>query len=111
MRNQELRDKNFYSDGVLIATKYTRLVNGGRGSYIEFSEECFKEDVFEVQPGQEYRTTPKWTKIVFYLWYRLKNSHKKVYFQLKEVDYADYVPGFYYIFVKDLDFDGELYEE
>lgn len=111
MRDQSLKEKNFYSDGKLIATKYTRLVNGGRGSYIEFSEDCFEKDVFELQPGQEYRTTSKWMNIVFYLWYRLRNSHKKVYFQLKTVDYADYTPGFYYIFVKDLEFEGELYSE
>jgi len=33
------------------------------------------------------------------------------YFQYKKADYADYLPGYYYIAPKDLVFEGELYVE
>ena len=111
MRDIEIKSKDFFVDDVLIATGYTRVVHGGRGQYIEFHPDSIIDSELEVEPNQEYRLTDKWKKLVYYAWYRTKTGAKKVYFQYKKADYADYLPGYYYIAPKDLTFEGELYIE
>lgn len=108
---KDIKPKEFFVDGLLIATGYTRVVHGGRGKYIEFHPESVIVDELEVEPNQEYRLTEKWKNLVYYAWYRTKAGTKKVYFQYKTVKYADYLPGYYYIAPTDLTFDGELYTE
>lgn len=111
MRDLSWKDKEFFVDEHLLARGYTRLVVGGRGAYIEFPPDLIDEDLLEPEPNEEYRLLPEWYSKVFYAWLRTKYGHKKVYFQYKTVDYADYLPGYYYIFVNDVNFDGDLYEE
>jgi hypothetical protein len=111
MRDLSIKNKDIYCDGILIATGYTRVVHGGRGQYLEIPIECAEQDYFEVVPGQEYRLTEKWKHIAYYAWYRVKESLEKVYFQYKKVNYADYLPGYYYVSVKNLTYEGELYTE
>lgn len=111
LRDISIKEKDFYLSGVHIADSYTRVVHGKRGAYVEFLPQNIDLNQIEVEPGQEYRLTDKWKKLTYYAWYRTKESHKKVYFQYKKVDYADYLPGMYYISVKDLEYDGELYTE
>lgn len=111
MRDISNKSKNIFVGEELIANEYTRVVAGGRGKYLEIPEQSFNKEILEVQPGQEYRLTDKWKNLAFYAWYRTKVNKEKVYFQYKKVDYADYLPGYYYIGVKNLKYDGELYEE
>jgi hypothetical protein len=111
MRNIEIKSKDFFVGNILVANGYTRVVHGGRGKYAEFHPDSILTEALEVEPNQEYRLTEKWKKLVYYAWYRTKVGAKKVYFQYKKADYADYLPGYYYIALKDLIFEGELYTE
>lgn len=86
----------FYStEGTKIANGYLRIVIGKRGPYIE----CSKEQLFMqnlcILKECEWRTR---SYSAFYVEYRSRdNSDLKIYFQKKRVDYADYLPGLFYI--------------
>lgn len=82
-----------------IATAYRRVVIGQRGPYIEFS----KNDIFEKQlyipKSQLYRLSdPK----VYYIEFRTIDKDIKVYYQMRNVAYADYLINHFYISPKDL---------
>lgn len=81
--------------GVKIASKYTRVVTGGHGPYIEFTEEdlLFKP---VTKKGQEWRTEPKYAHCK-YEWLTHPELDIKIYKQKHKVKYADYVPGMFYI--------------
>lgn len=111
MRDIQIKAKNFFVNDELIATGYTRVVHGGRGAYLEIHPDSMVESGLEPEPKQEYRLTEEWKKLAYYAWYRTKVGFKKVYFQYKKVNYADYLPGYYYIDPKDLTYEGELYTE
>ena len=111
MRDLTIKLKDFHIGNQHIANSYTRVVDGGRGKYIEFPPESINLSEIEVEPGQEYRLIEKWKSIAFYGWYRTIKTNKKVYFQYKPVDYADYLVGYYYIAPKDLEFEGDLHTE
>lgn len=111
MRDIEIKAKDFFVEGVLVANGYTRVVCGGRGPYIEIHPDSMIESMLELEPGQEYRLEDKWKQTVYYAWYRTKVGLKKVYFQYKKVSYADYLPGYYYVALLDLDYSGDLYIE
>jgi len=90
--------------GLRVATGYTRIVIGGRGPYIEFSEHMMNIPAMEIPVEQEYRLTDK---RVYYIEYRtLDIEHVKVYLQVREVAYADYKIGMYYISPFDLMVNG-----
>jgi len=99
------------SKGPLLAKGYTRLVVGGRGSYIEIDPEQIERSHIEPEPGQEYRFHGKWREKAFYGWHRTKVAQRKVYEQFRHVGYADYVPGYFYVSPDDVVFEGELYVE
>lgn len=80
----------------VIYTSYMRTVVGDHGPYIEFAEEQLACHLI-VQPGQEYRMTPKFIKNVKYLWMTPDFGALKIYKQLKKVSYADYLPSMYYV--------------
>jgi hypothetical protein len=98
--------------GTLIATDYVRVEHGGRGKYIEFAPEHMIMDNLIIPENHKYRFTDYWKKIVYYLEYRSNDdSNVKIYHQLKEVDYAQYKIGMFYIAPRDLIFEGELKDE
>ena len=81
--------------GLIIASGYARVVLGGRGPYVEFSENQI--DIFQcaIPDNQKWRLT---NSNVYYLEYRTNDdSHVKIYHQTKIVDYADYKIGMYYV--------------
>ena len=86
-------------DGTVIATGYERIVIGDYGAFIEISPQNIVKSVLCCKQGQEYRyKDPNFVDRVKYLWLTAKDkSDCKIYFQKKTVDYADYVPGMYYI--------------
>lgn len=87
--------KDLTIKGIPVAGKYTRIVTGGHGPYIEFTE---KDLMFEpvTKKGQEWRTEPKY-KQCKYEWLTHPNVDIKIYKQRHKVKYADYVPGMLYI--------------
>lgn len=85
--------------GAKIATGYRRIVIGDYGAFVEVVAEQIVRDALCVKKGQEYRyKDERFAEHVKYLWLTAKDaSDCKIYLQKKTVDYADYVPGMYYI--------------
>lgn len=81
--------------GVQIATGFIRIVHGDRGAYVEFDPSQLEEDYLFIPKDKEWRVRhPN----AYYIEYRTTDGEfVMVYKQKKEVDYADYVPGMYYI--------------
>lgn len=83
-----------------IATGYNRIVIGKRGPYIEFSDNNINKDLIIIPESGIWRI---YSDLAYYIEYRtLDESNVKIYFQKKEVDYADYRIGYYYISPFDL---------
>ena len=84
-----------FLDGTLFANDYIRVVHGGRGDYIELSEDQIKVELVsnfnQVLPDK--LTDEKF----FYYWLIPEGRTEKVYWQVKPVTYADYRRGLYYI--------------
>ena len=79
--------------GLVLARGYVRVEFGGRGPYIEFSpcqivHEAIKPIKAKWVQYSEFRSTDI--------------SNVKLYFQKQTVDYANYVPGMWYISPFDL---------
>lgn len=98
------------SQGPQLSPVYTRLVTGGRGSYLEIPDSHLDKTLIEVEPGQEYRLTERWQRLAYYAHYRTVDSHRKLYLQYKPVEYADYLPGYWYISLSHV-LGGPWYEE
>ena len=93
--------------GLVIANGYRRLVIGGRGAYIEFSDEHIEHLNLYVPDNEKYRFQSDWPSKVFYFEYRtIDECNVKVYHQNQHVGYADYQPGMYYISPSDLQWGG-----
>lgn len=77
----------FTRSGELLATGYSRVVIGVRGPYVEFAAEHLNSGAL------------KETNLPHYYYEELRTSADdvKVYAQLRRVDYADYVPGMFYV--------------
>lgn len=89
----------FSLDGMQLCRGYDRIVIGDYGAFVEISPEYILQNNLCCKVGQEYRITDeRYAKNVKYLWLTAAdNSDCKIYLQKKQVDYADYVPGMYYI--------------
>lgn len=89
----------FTHEGTLIANGYRAIVIGDYGAFIEIAPEQMVKDAIVVERGQEYRIfDPQYREHCKYHWYTAKdNSHVKLYFQQKTVDYADYKVGMWYV--------------
>ena len=89
----------YTKSGEQVATGYTRVVIGGRGPYVEFTDkELLKENLY-VPNGSMYRLT---SGTVYYDEYRTNKDFVMVYRQKKTVAYADYKKGMWYISPFDL---------
>lgn len=78
----------YLKTGLLFANGFIRVVHGGRGDYVEFMHDQVCEDSLVRQMEPHY----------YYIEYRTKDSQNaKVYYQMNKVDYADYIPGMFYI--------------
>lgn len=104
----------FSPGGLMLCNRYNRIVIGDYGAFVEILPEDIIHENIKVKKGQEYRDfDERYSKRVKYSWLTANdNSDIKIYFQKKKVDYADYVPGRYYIspyecsFSRVLDKDG-----
>ena len=91
----------FYTKGgLLVGNGYNRIVIGKRGPYIEFRPEQIIIESITIPSQELWRTT---SEVAYYVEYRTTDVfYVKVYFQTKEVDYADYKIGHYYMSPFDL---------
>jgi hypothetical protein len=81
--------------GFHLASGYQRVVIGARGPYLEFTSEQVQIGNLHVPDTQLYRVSADY---VYYVEYRSNcKADVKIYHQKKRVDYADYVPGMFYI--------------
>lgn len=89
----------YSAEGTMICTGYQRVVIGDYGAFIEILPTQICRNALICKKGQEYRfNDERYAKNVKYLWLTTKDaSDCKIYLQKKKVDYADYVPGLYYI--------------
>lgn len=99
-KNEQRRNFPLYSaSGTMICTGYQKIVIGDYGAFVEITPEQIFQDALMCKKGQEYRyEDERYAKNVKYLWLTTKDSSDcKIYLQRKCVDYADYIPGMYYI--------------
>jgi len=90
-----IRNLYFKKDGSFFATGYERVVHGGRGDYVELQRDQiavplishFKQELPNELSDEEF----------FYYWLEPIGRDEKVYWQCKQVHYADYKRDFYYI--------------
>lgn len=86
-------EKLYLTDGSLFATKYNRVVHGGRGDYIELEKDQIVPELIS-----KFGNNLNGDYDFYYLWlHPINNPNYKVYYQLKTVKYADYKIGKYYI--------------
>lgn len=89
-----------YTTKLKVSTGYNRIVIGGRGPYVEFTEDQIDFKSFHIPKDQLYRLTDK---RVYYVELRSTDfSNTKLYYQLQTVAYADYKIGMLYISPYDL---------
>lgn len=81
------------ANGLILARGYIRVCIGGRGPYVEFSDDQIIHDaISKIEASEEGKFH------YYYVEYRSKDeAYVKLYHQIHEVDYADYKPGFWYI--------------
>lgn len=85
-------------DGFAFANGFQRIVHGGRGDYVEFTEDqLLHQDKFRIPPDQQWRINSDKAYYVEYRFYGVKIYHQK-----KPVTYADYKVGYYYVSPIDL---------
>lgn len=85
--------------GEVIATDCTRVVNGERGEYWEFEKDQLIAENLHMPQNAKWRIKHK---KCYYLEYRTNADNVKIYYQRKRVNYADYIPGRFYIAYNDL---------
>lgn len=85
--------------GIPLFHGFRRIVIGDYGAFVEAAPEQVLRDNMKIKSGEEYRLTePRYANHVKYIWLiPVKGTETKVYWQRKEVEYADYRPGMYYI--------------
>jgi len=74
---------------------FNRIVCGAHGPYIEFSKPMLAMEL-ETTPGQKWREGGKYSV----KYYHLNPIHfraVKIYYQVRTVNYADYIVGKYYV--------------
>jgi hypothetical protein len=83
----------FDSDNNIIAFRFTRIVVGDYGAFIEFDEIDANHEIFQIPENQRFRLSSNFCGK--YLW--MTTGKTKIYKQLRTVSYADYLVGKYYI--------------
>lgn len=79
---------------LVIAYSYERVVIGQRGPYVEFNKNQIIDNKLYIPKNQLYRLSdPK----VYYIEFRTIDYDIKVYYQMRNVAYADYKIGYFYI--------------
>ena len=93
-----------------VASKFNRILLGGRGCYIEFLKDEMYVRNIQVPSSELWRYD---SATAYYVELRTKDG-VKVYWQKRMVRYADYWPGRYYIspvYLKDFTINGKYVME
>lgn len=83
-----------YCGDVQVSTGFDRVVIGDHGAYIEISPDKIIHQNIEIPPSQRFRLKNAMCK---YIWMVPVGRDEKIYKQTREVSYADYKVGMYYI--------------
>jgi len=85
----------YFLDGTLFANDFERVVHGGRGDYVELTDEQLEVNLISKfnQPIPDQVSDESF----FYYWLIPEGRKEKVYWQVNLVEYADYKRGYYYI--------------
>lgn len=92
--------------GTVVAKGYERIVIGGRGPYVEFTEAQIVKDAIVIPENMQWRLSNG--NSYYDEWRTTDESNVKLYQQKKTVDYADYKVGFWYITPFALWVDGKV---
>jgi hypothetical protein len=96
----ELWTTEYYFTAVKASDGFNRVVIGGRGPYVEFTDKQIHLKSFTIPKDQLYRFSDK---RIYYIEFRsIDDANVKLYYQLKTVSYADYKIGMFYISAYDL---------
>ena len=85
-------------NGQPIASGFNRIVHGGRGDYVEFRPDQILGGCLHIPDNAKWRLT---RPLCYYIEHRT-NAGTKVYEQKRQVNYADYQIGMFYISPKKL---------
>ena len=89
--------------GAVVCKGYERIVIGDYGAFVEFSETQANKVVYFVPPKQRFRIDSHLADRVKYEWWSINDgSDVKIYKQKREVNYADYKVGMYYVSVHEI---------
>jgi hypothetical protein len=92
--------KLYSKSGLELCNGYSRIVIGGRGPYVEFTDNQVIFKAFHIPKDQLFRLTDR---RVYYIEMRsVDDAFVKLYYQLQTVAYADYKIGLLYISPYDL---------
>lgn len=85
----------YFKDNILFANDFERVVHGGRGDYVELTDIQIVVNLISKfnQKLPEYISDEPF----FYYWLIPEGRNEKIYWQIYEVEYADYKVGYYYI--------------
>lgn len=94
----------FTLNGTKICNKYNGIVIGHYGAFIEIDPSDMVMSNIVCKEGEEYRINdPKYKNKVKYQWFTINDgSNVKLYYQQKEVSYADYKVGMWYVSVHEV---------
>jgi len=100
-------ETEFYTvNNLFVAKGYERIVIGERGPYIEFNESQINQDNILIPEDQKWRLN---NNSIYYVEFRTDDiSNVKIYYQIKTVDYADYLIDKFYISPFDICVNGKL---
>lgn len=89
----------FTANHIQFATGFSRIVVGDYGAYIEIPQDRMFINGLKGVAGQEFRyMDDNYRDKVKYNWLTcIADTSIKIYYQKKEVKYADYKPGFFYV--------------
>jgi len=101
MNNYAHNGGNFWlttNTDVQVTIGFKRIVHGGRGDYVEISNNQIIKNALHIPVDQRWRID---SNRAYYIEYRT-DDNVKFYLQKKEVDYADYKIGMWYVSPRDL---------
>jgi len=85
----------YFLDGTLFANDFERVVHGGRGDFVELTNQQIEVNLLSKfnQPLPDQVSDESF----YYYWLVPEGREEKVYWQVNIVGYADYKKGYYYI--------------